>query len=346
VPGWDNGNNLRPRHFRSKKRSQSTRSNHHHHHHLHLWSFSDAEQELVFWTASFASTHIGLSAIRQNIIKAFGETAESLSLVGNADWKLPPFWLNSFADDASEEGIFFPNSDTAGRQLYRIFYTFVSFLTLGNAFATYRSMSDDTTTASTAGVLAPPTLWTWYEGGVSSPAFITAVLASAAAVASLFNASPLGLMPGFEIVDDESSAAVTLRRKDSLKFQVTGLTRISRHPLILPVVPWGFSTAVLLGGKASDWIFFGGLAVYAVAGCAAQDMRVSKQEGSVGTVFDQDMTELQTFFESTSLVPFSAVAQGKQSLKDIVKEVPWLQLILIGIPVGYIFETTILRFLL
>ena len=311
---------------------------------------SVTDQELAFWTASFAATHIGLSAVRQSIIKSLGETADSLSLVGNPNWILPGWWSNSFADNASsDQGIFFPDADTTGRQLYRVFYTLVSFVTLGNAFRIYLGMGDiDGSSTSPVPLLEFTEALTWQEDGMSSPAFLTAVLASAAAITSLFNASPLGLMPGFEVVDDEDSSVggpPMLKRKDSLKFQVSGLTRITRHPLILPVVPWGLSTAILLGGKMSDWIFFGGLAIYAVAGCAAQDMRVSKQEGTVGTVFDPDTGELQTFFESTSLIPFSAIAQGKQSLRNTVKEIPWLQFAFIGLPVGYLFETTILRFL-
>ena len=54
---------------------------------------------------------------------------------------------------------------------------------------------------------------------------------------------------------------------------------------------------------------FGGLAIYALLGCAAQDLRVVRQEGSVGTVFelDEQNDSLQDFYQSTSFLPFQAV---------------------------------------
>ena len=76
-----------------------------------------------------------------------------------------------------------------------------------------------------------------------------------------------------------------LRRDDRLKLSPAGLTRITRHPLILPVVPWGFANAFLTGSHECDLALFAGLAVYAVAGCKAQDLRV-EASAQVGTVFD------------------------------------------------------------
>lgn len=118
-----------------------------------------------------------------------------------------------------------------------------------------------------------------------------AALSFGAVVASLFNASPLGLMPSFEGdpggsrgTGPENALAAGIRRDDTLIFTARGLTRITRHPLILPVVPWGFATAYL----ACDWILFGGLSIYAVAGWFAQDLRVIREEGSVGTVFSTE----------------------------------------------------------
>ena len=100
---------------------------------------------------------------------------------------------------------------------------------------------------------------------------------------------------------------------------------------------------VLLGGRPADWVIFGGLALYAICGCAAQDLRVSKQEGTVGTVF-RPGEDLQDFFKTTSLVPFGAVVAGKQNLVDIFKEVPWAAF-LIGLPIAYQIEVATLNFL-
>jgi len=134
-----------------------------------------------------------------------------------------------------------------------------------------------------------------------------------------------------------------VQRNDSLKLRPTGLTRITRHPLILPVVPWGIATSMLAGGRTCDFLFFGGLALYALAGCAAQDLRVLRQEGSVGTVFLPGES-LDSFFSTTSYVPFGAVIDGRQSIQDIIAEVPWLPLG-IGCLVGVFLEDTLLSWL-
>mmetsp|Transcript_26064 Transcript_26064/g.56228 ORF Transcript_26064/g.56228 Transcript_26064/m.56228 type:complete len:238 (+) Transcript_26064:3-716(+) len=213
----------------------------------------------------------------------------------------------------------------------------------------------------------------------------SAALSFGAAIASLFNASPLGLMPSFEKDassssqeennkpinvaaarndddDDTITSIAGIRRDDTIKFTTRGLTRITRHPLILPVVPWGFATAYLAGGRPCDWILFGGLSCYAVVGCFAQDLRVSREEGSVGTVFqtessrisqqqmldldegEEERERLRLFFDETSFIPFKAVIDGRQSLEDVVKEFPWIQL-LVGTLAGVVIEERILMLL-
>jgi uncharacterized membrane protein len=118
------------------------------------------------------------------------------------------------------------------------------------------------------------------------------------------------------------------------------------------VVPWGLSTAYLAGNRPCDYILFGGLSLYAIAGCYAQDLRVIREEGSVGTVFQtearQEMsderTQLRAFFANTSFVPFKAVFDGRQSLDDVLREVPWLQFVL-GAIVGRFLELRLLNLL-
>jgi uncharacterized membrane protein len=99
----------------------------------------------------------------------------------------------------------------------------------------------------------------------------------------------------------------------------------------------------LAGGILSDFLLFGGLAVYAVAGCAAQDLRIIRNEGSVGTVF-RPSSELQEFFAATSFIPFGAVIDGWQHIQDIVKEVPWIAFVG-GCFVGAFIEDTLLKWL-
>ena len=245
----------------------------------------------------------------------------------------------------------FPDNLTAGRQIYRALYTAVSFITLGSAFGLYlqsSSLSLRAVESSQSPLLHDICLF-------------AAALSLGAAIASLFNASPLGLMPSFEGVSQQDEATVGgnaiagLQRNDALKFTTYGLTRITRHPLILPVVPWGFATAYLMGGRPCDYILFGGLSIYAICGCFAQDLRVIREEGSVGTTFkvesgqilegrEDERTQLRLFFEETSFIPFKAVVDGRQSLNDIAREVPWVQFIA-GTILGVFIEEKIVKLL-
>ena len=312
--------------------------------HLSLSLAPSAEDSaLASWVLAFSLSHIGMSAIRSSIIARLGHLASSppLSLVGREEWKLPRWWPG----DSSGGDQVFPDADTAGRQIYRAGYTSVSFLTLGSALAAYLSASVADTPL--------PLGTTW-----NAVCIAVAALSLGASGASLFNASPLGLMPGFEAASGETggsvkmtpeSSPVGLRRDDVIKFKVRGLTRITRHPLILPVMPWGIATSYLAGGRSCDFILFAGLSAYAVAGCAAQDLRVSKKEGSVGTVFrprnsSEEGDMLATFFKQTSFVPFGAVLDGRQQLTDILREVPWIAFV-VGTGFGVYEEQKILEIL-
>jgi len=311
-------------------------------------SLTGDEATLALWVASFASSHIGMSAARSTIISTLGDIATSLELVGRKEWKLPEWWPG----DTSGGDRIFPDADTAGRQIYRAGYTFVSFFTLGSAFAAYLTASSGTSADMNSDA----------TGFLHTACVATAALSFGASIASLTNASPLGLMPSFEQTQSSSSGdkqtillsaspgdTLGIRRDDSLKFTARGLTRITRHPLILPVVPWGFATSYLAGNRPCDYILFGGLALYAVAGCFAQDLRVVREEGSVGTVFKptdsaEEGQRLNAFFQETSFLPFGAVLDGRQKLGDVVEELPWPGFI-VGIGLGWLLEGKILQLL-
>ena len=314
---------------------------------IHMLPIDESDQILALWVVAFASSHIGMSAKRTKIISSIGDIMQQLNLVGNDDWKLPDYWPG---DNTGGQQIF-PDSLTAGRQVYRALYTAVSFITLGNAFATYLQSS-----ATHGDVIIDTTT------KLHSMSLYIAALSFGAAIASLFNASPLGLMPSFEAEGNDNTtresgnaAIAGITRDDTLKFITRGLTRITRHPLILPVVPWGFATAYLVGGRTCDYLLFGGLSIYAIAGCYAQDLRVIKEEGSVGTVFgteqgrdnnndEGERNQLNLFFEQTSFLPFKAVFDGRQSLEDIGREAPWLQFV-VGTILGFFAEENILQLL-
>jgi uncharacterized membrane protein len=310
-------------------------------------------QLLSLWVIAFASSHIGMSAIRSSIISFLGNGAQALKLINNEEWILPPWWPG----DSSGGNNIFPDALTTGRQIYRMMYTVVSFVTLGFAFGSYL---DAASIQHPTEAIAGTQLYT--------TCLFAAALSYGAVTASLFNASPLGLMPGFEAMSSQNNNdgeedntntgnnfIANIRRDDSLKFTTRGLTRITRHPLILPVVPWGLANAILAGARSCDFILFGGLAIYAVAGCFAQDLRILREEGSVGTVFriesrsdnedgQDEREQLRSFFEATSFIPFQAVVDGRQRFDDIVLEVPWLQFVA-GTVAGVFIEERFLQLL-
>ena len=210
----------------------------------------------------------------------------------------------------------------AGRQIFRILYSVVAFATLGAAFGAY---------VTCRSAPAPLDL----EPAAFAACAAVAATAQGVSVASLLNPSPLSLVPGFT---PDTSAAFGLARDDSLKLAPYGLTRITRHPLILPVVPWGLANALLAGGRPADWLLFGGLAVYALLGCKAQDERAARS-AAVGTVFARG--DLRPFYETTSFMPFAAVLDGRQSFDRISEEVSWTYLAG-GIALGAVLEAATL----
>lgn len=292
-----------------------------------------------------------MSAIRERIIKTCGTWAARTKLIDRGIVQLPEWWPG---DDVGKDTIF-PDEDTAGRQIYRLGYTIVSFVTLGRALSSYLVLREHIVMPI---VPLPQEEYMLYFGIASA--------SGATSISSLFNASPLSLMPGFQATADlndggengargiapsSSSSIAGLQRNDALKFEPRGLTRITRHPLILPVVPWGITTSYLVGGQPPDFLFFGGLAAYAIAGCACQDLRIAKKEGSVGTVFRPSDVggesvggRLETFFSATSFVPFAAVLDGRQSLGLIVKEFPLLPYVL-SAPLSALIEYRLLQWL-
>ena len=187
--------------------------------------------QLCGLVASFSVTHIGMSAIREPLIDRLGAAAARVGAVG-LGISLPSIWL---ADSSGLE--VWPNEATAGRQLYRAGYTVVSSALLFPALAAYPEARAAAEAAAASTALSPSEWWL---------CFAAATGAQAISIASLLNPSPLSLVPGFEA---DETALGGIKRDDRLKLRPYGLTRITRHPLILPVVPWGAANALLAGAQ-------------------------------------------------------------------------------------------------
>lgn len=119
--------------------------------------------------------------------------------------------------------------------------------------------------------------------GVRATSIAITAVALTLAIASQFERRPTDLVPG---------AAPTAR----------GFSRITRHPGFMFFGLLGLSHC-LVNGFASDVIFFGGFAVWAVVGCAHLDARKRNADPA-----------LEPYFAETSLVPFVAIARGRNRL--------------------------------
>ena len=268
--------------------------------------------------------HIGMSNVRESVIKQLGEAADDAGLVGRG-WQLPKSW----PADSSGTNSIWPDRATAGRQIFRVLYSIVSGVTLSSACTAFAQVGQSLQ------LLPTPDSW--------CPIFFAvAVLSNACSIASLGNPSPLSLVPRFTQNSTAASQAGMLRvdRDDSLKLRPYGLTRITRHPLVLPVVPWGLANGLVAGGRAQALLLFWGLAAYAVCGCYAQDLRAQRSD-AVGTVFEEGL--LGDFYKSTSFFPALAIADGRQDLRSTLMELsglsPWF---LGGLAAGCLTEASLI----
>lgn len=143
-----------------------------------------------------------------------------------------------------------------------------------------------------------PLLWNLRDvPGVTAAGLLVSWLAFTMALASLVQPSPAALGP-------------------RIAPRARGLTRITRHPLFMNVGLWALAH-VALNGFLHDVLFFGGVFAVGLIGCIHQDARKRVTEKGL----------LDDFFAETSLLPFVAVAGGRQEL--VLSELPWA-----GIAVG------------
>lgn len=153
-----------------------------------------------------------------------------------------------------------------------------------------------------------PLLWS-LVGVPGVRAFSVALTAGALtlAVASLFQPKPTDL-----VASPQKRAA--------------GLARITRHPLF---VFFGLVACshMLVNGFLSDVVFWAGFPIFALVGGAHIDARKRRE----------DPEGLRAYFEQTSLLPFGAIAAGRNRL--VLAELPRL-----GIAVGAVVTALLYTF--
>lgn len=130
----------------------------------------------------------------------------------------------------------------------------------------------------------------------------------------------LGLL-GFAMIASAFRQPTPMGMVPGAPTRAHGVTRITRHPLFMGVLPWALGH-LLVNGWAHDVAFFGGFAVFTLIGCAHQDARRRETDGET----------LREFFAETSLLPFGAIVAGRTRLAP--GELSWAA-ILVGAGVGY-----------
>ncbi len=129
----------------------------------------------------------------------------------------------------------------------------------------------------------------------------------------------LGVMaPAFVLVvagyTQSNPTAVILDRFSPLDGAPTGITRITRHPVMWGAGLWAVSHTLAVG-DAKALILFGGLGVLAFAGTLNIDRRRRRTGGETWRRLESE----------TSNVPFLAVIQGRT--KIVWKEIGWVRLL-------------------
>lgn len=132
------------------------------------------------------------------------------------------------------------------------------------------------------------------------------------------NAIPIIFMPFVAIF--VSSGLLTknptaMKMQAALGEEVTGILRISRHPVQWGIFLWAI-THMIANGDLASLIFFGCFAIVSGVGTVLLDRRRARSEGDKWT----------SFVEKTSNVPFLAIIAGRNQFK--LGEIGWFSIVI------------------
>eukprot|EP01112_Ceratiomyxa_fruticulosa_P014449 TRINITY_DN4138_c0_g1_i1.p1 TRINITY_DN4138_c0_g1~~TRINITY_DN4138_c0_g1_i1.p1 ORF type:complete len:236 (-),score=43.09 TRINITY_DN4138_c0_g1_i1:172-879(-) len=89
--------------------------------------------------------------------------------------------------------------------------------------------------------------------------------------------------------------------------EVQGISRITRHAAFTSFALWGIANCITRG-FATDLLFWGGFPLFHLIGSVHQDYRQKLQ------------THSREYFDKTSLLPFKAIIEGRNSLPKALEE--------------------------
>jgi uncharacterized membrane protein len=105
-----------------------------------------------------------------------------------------------------------------------------------------------------------------------------------------------------------------------------GIQRVTRHPMLMSFAIWGL-VHVLGNGDTAALVFFGAFLVTAAAGMPSIDGKLARRHPA----------EWPGFAAKTSIIPFAAIAQGRNRL--VLSEIGWMPPV-----VGVILWAALLHF--
>ena len=177
--------------------------------------------------------------------------------------------------------------NTLGTKGYLLFYALVSFLTLGAMIYGY--------------IQVPHTDFLWAPTALAyKAAKVLLLIALVLLVMGILARNPTQVMNEGAFKEDATD--------------ITGLLKITRHPIQWSIVLFGVGHLLANGDLASIW-FFGTLVVLSLVGMLAMDARHRKEASP----------PWQQFMASTSMLPFVALACGKTRMT--LADINWLGLL-------------------
>ncbi|RUS33269.1 hypothetical protein BC938DRAFT_472292 [Jimgerdemannia flammicorona] len=146
--------------------------------------------------------------------------------------------------------------------------------------------------------------WSGSSRFVRAAGWSTKVLGAISFTQAISTPSPVAAA-GKSSLEREAEGEV----EESNAVEPKGIQRVTRHGLFFGVALLGIGQ-LMTRGRLGDILYWGGYPVFWFIGSAHQDYRQRK-------------TLPASFYEKTSLIPFQAIVQGRNSWKEASKEMNW-----------------------
>jgi uncharacterized membrane protein len=134
------------------------------------------------------------------------------------------------------------------------------------------------------------------------------------------------MLPAFVLFMASHKRNPTAVGNKGLGEEPRGIQRVTRHPMLMSFAIWGL-VHVLGNGDTAALVFFGAFLLTAAAGMPSIDAKLARRHPA----------EWPAFAAKTSIIPFAAIAQGRNRL--VLSEIGWMPPV-----VGVILWAALLHF--